>query len=155
MEKAYQGIKGILLSELPEVLSGLESEDIRLTVPNESDIVYGPVDVSRHEGKVVFAIVPMEMAEAGGRDCEDKSDKTLVLSVIIRGHPSGRMYRMIDRYTHAVRLILRRTNNISVGRTQYMLEAGATVGTMTAAETYLTVKDDEPTYGDPFADDEL
>lgn len=155
MEKAYEEVKGILLAELPDRLAEMATTDIPLPMPQANDILYGPVDVSRHEAKVVFALVPLEMNEDGERDYEDKAEKKLALSILIRGYPSSKMYRMIDRYTHATRLVIRRAGNIDIGKTDYILEAGATVGTMTAAETYLTVRDTEPTYGDPFADEDL
>ena len=150
MKEVCDAIKNFILTKLGPVLEELETEENPFPVPAEKDVIFGTVDLTRNEAKVLAAIVPDREREDSGDLGEGVIESNAVVCFAFRGLPYGKLMERMDGYAEAFRMALRtdgslcgRVLDASAGETSYFPDAGPTHGTVTVAEIEVTVRTNE------------
>lgn len=143
--------------KLPSCLERLETEDTPLPMPEK--VLFGVADISRHEQKVLLAIVPHSIEESEGTVGSAEQNQKFVVGIVCRGRAYDVLIRQMCRYAKAVAEVLRggwslggTVLDVAVNRTDFYPDAGTVEKQMTVAEIEVTVRTEGgmPSETDPF-----
>jgi len=146
MEEIFNFIKDFIL----ETVNGYISESADETTPmneiEESNIVFGAVDLSRCSAKVVCAVVPESQEDDESEIGAYKIGSDFTVSFLCKGYPQDVLVRQMCRYGEAFRRAVlddvslgQRVERADIGRRDFFTDAGAVERQMTAVETGLSV----------------
>lgn len=157
MEKTYDAISQYIKNRLPKVLKEAQSDDTPLPMPEK--VLFGVADISRHEQKVLLAIVPHSIEESEGTVGSAEQNQKFVVGIVCRGRAYDVLIRQMCRYAKAVAEVLRggwslggAVLDVAVNRTDFYPDAGTVEKQMTVAEIEVTVRTEGgmPSETDPF-----
>ena len=123
MEKTYDAISQYIKNRLPKVLKKAQSDDTPLPMPEK--VLFGVVDLSRYEQKVIVTITPQSMEEDDGTSAESGQSQKFVIGIICKGRTYEVLVRQMCRYAECLAQIFRsgwslggKVSDLTVIRTQ-------------------------------------
>ena len=150
MKIVYDAIKKFILTDMENPLKEMETIEGEFPLHDAKNIIYGTADLTRHEAKILVAIVPDSVKEDTGSLDSGVIEGTVLVCFAFRGLPYTTLVERMETYAAAFRMALRSNPSLSdavmnadIGTTEYYPDAGATHGTMTVAEIELTVRCEE------------
>ena len=146
MESVFKNIKNFLLEKVNPLLEAEEDEEIKLPLFSEKYIVFGQVDLSRYQNKIIVSVIPedQEEDEEGLDDYAQKS--RFLITFLCSGDKQEKLVQKICRYSECFRIavlsdaLMNGTcDNAEIGKRKFYCDAGAVSGQMAAVEIELTV----------------
>ena len=150
MEEIFARIKEFILSAVNSRIEGLADETTPMCAVEERNIVFGAVDLSRYDAKVVCAVIPESEEEDEQEIGAYKVTSEFTVSFLCRGYPQEVLVRQMCRYGAAFRRAVLDDGSLGqtverseIGRRGFYTDAGTVGGQMTAVELGLTVETED------------
>lgn len=150
MEEIFNYIKNFILSVVNGSLSDYADERTPMNPLDEKNIVFGAVDLSRYNSKVICAVIPENEDEDDSEIGAYKLSSGFTVSFLCRGYPQDVLVRQMCRYGAAFRRAV--LDDVSLGQTvesseigsrNFFTDAGTVGNQMTAVEIGLTVETED------------
>jgi hypothetical protein len=150
MEEIFNHIKNFILSTVNGYISEMADEETPMNTVDEQFIVFGSVDLSRYDSKVVCSILPDSQEENEEEIGSYKITSGFTVTFLCKGYPQDVLVRQICRYGAAFRRAV--LDDVSLGQTverseigsrEFFTDAGTVEKQVTAVEIGLTVETED------------
>lgn len=146
MEEIFNFIKAFILSTVNGCLSEYADENTPMNTIEERNIVFGSVDLSRYDAKIICAVIPESEEEDESEIGAYKKTSDFTVSFLCKGYAQEVLVRQMCRYGAAFRRAVlddvslgQTVEQTEVGRRDFFTDAGTVEKQMTAVEISLSV----------------
>jgi len=150
MEEIFNSIKQFILGTVNDYITKLADENTPMNAISEKNIVFGSVDLSRYNSKIICSVIPESQEENEEEIGCYKITSDFTVSFLCRGYPQDVLVRQMCRYGAAFRRAV--LDDVSLGQTveqseighrDFFTDAGTVEKQMTAVEIGLTVETED------------
>lgn len=146
MERTGNAIKEFILGTVNDYIKEYATDDCPMNELTDKTVVFGAVDPSRYESKVLCAIVPDEQEDEEEEIGAYRITSGFTVSFLCRGYEQETLVRQMCRYGAAFRRAVlddvslgHTVERSEVGRRQFYTDAGTVKEQATAVDIGLTV----------------
>lgn len=146
MEEIFRNIKDFILNTVNGYITELADEETPMNEITEKNIVFGSVDLSRYNSKIVCSILPDSQEEDEEEIGSYKITSSFTVTFLCKGYPLEVLVRQMCRYGVAFRRAV--LDDVSLGQTveqaeinrrEFFTDAGTVEKQVTAVEIGLAV----------------
>ena len=146
METIFKNIKDFLINSVNPLLAEAEDDEIKLPRFSDKFIIFGQVDLSRYQNKIIVSVLPEEQQESDEGISEYQQTSNFTLTFLCSGDQPEKLVKKMCRYSECFRkaiiedaLMNETCDNAEIGERKYYCDAGVVPAQMTAVEIGLTI----------------
>ena len=150
MEEIFSNIKQFILNTVNGYITALADETTPMNAILEKNIVFGSVDLSRYDSKIICSVLPESQEENEEEIGSYKITSDFTVSFLCRGYQQDVLVRQMCRYGAAFRRAVlddvslgQTVEQSEIGRRDFFTDAGTVEKQMTAVEIGLTVETED------------
>lgn len=150
MEKIFNDIKDFILTTVNPYISEMADSETPMNEINEKNIVFGSVDLSRYNAKVICSIIPDSQEENEEEIGSYKITSDFTVTFLCKGYPLETLVRQMCRYGAAFRRAVLddvslggKVERSEIGRREFFTDAGTVEKQVTAVEIGLTTETED------------
>lgn len=150
MEEIFNNIKQFILNTVNGYITALADETTPMNAILGKNIVFGSVDLSRYDSKIICSVIPESQEENEEEIGSYKITSDFTVSFLCRGYQQDVLVRQMCRYGAAFRRAVlddvslgQTVEQSEIGRRDFFTDAGTVEKQMTAVEIGLTVETED------------
>lgn len=150
MEEIFNNIKQFILNTVNGYITALADETTPMNAILGKNIVFGSVDLSRYDSKIICSVIPESQEENEEEIGSYKITSDFTVSFLCRGYQQDVLVRQMCRYGAAFRRAVlddvslgQTVEQSTIGRRDFFTDAGTVEKQMTAVEIGLTVETED------------
>lgn len=147
MEEIFNNIKAFLLEKVNPLVAEAAEEGLSMPQFSENFIIFGQVDLSRYQNKIIVSVLPEEQTEEPVENLDSyQQNSSFTITFLCSGDTAEKLVKKMCRYSECFRkailsdpMMNETCNDSALGDRMFYCDAGAVPGQMTAVEIGLTI----------------